>query len=96
MPEFGFVWVAVLIELCGDLIDGGFFDVVLGVAGKFRAGFAGWGPTGPGAPFTLLEPGLSESVGVMLEVNAWIADEGFLGRVLQDVDESLVGERPGA
>ena len=44
----------------------------------------------------MLEPGLSESVGVMLEVNAWIADEGFLGRVLQDVDESLVGERPGA
>ena len=41
MPEFGFVWVAVLIELCGDLIDGGFFDVVLVVAGKFRAGFAG-------------------------------------------------------
>lgn len=31
----------------------------------------------------------------MLKVYAGIADEGFLGRVLQDVNEGLVGERPG-
>jgi len=31
----------------------------------------------------------------MLEVYSGIADEGFLGGVLQNVDEGLVGEWPG-
>jgi hypothetical protein len=33
--------MAVLVELCGDKFDGGFFDIVLGVAGKFGACFTG-------------------------------------------------------
>lgn len=31
----------------------------------------------------------------MLEVDAWVAEEGVLGAVFEDVDESGVGEWPG-
>ncbi len=95
MPEIGFAGVSMGVQFLGDFLQGGLCHVVVGVAGEVRASLAGDGPTGPGAPFSLFETRLSESVRIVLEVDARITEKNAWGRVLEDVDECLVGKRPG-
>ena len=83
-----------LFELSGYLFSGGFLDWVSGVVWKFGACLASEGPAGPRTPFALLFSGFAEAVGVVLEVDAGVAEEGLLWRVFEDVDERCVGEWP--
>lgn len=86
VPEWAFAREGVAVELFEDKGLGGFDHCVSGVAGEVGAEVADEGPAGPGAPASLVTAGLSEAAGVVLEVNAGIADE--------DVGRG-VGEEPG-
>lgn len=68
---------------------------MIGVALKVGAGFAGEGPAGPGSPFSLFESRFAEAVGVVLEVDARVSQKNFGGRILENIDERLIGKRPG-
>ena len=68
---------------------------MIGVALKVGAGFAGEGPAGPGSPFSLFESRFAEAVGVVLEVDARVSQKNFAGRILENIDERLIGKRPG-
>lgn len=68
---------------------------MIGVALKVGAGFAGEGPAGPGSPFSLFESRFAEAVGVVLEVDARVSQKNFGGRILENVDQRLIGKRPG-
>ncbi len=83
------------VKLCFDLGESGFLDLVPRVSRKFGKGCAGEGPAGPGAPFALKAPRLAETIGVVLEMDARVSEEGSRRGVLEEFDESGVGERPG-
>lgn len=66
---------------------------MLGIGWKVGASLAGDCPAGPGSPFALLAAGLAEAVGVVLEVDARVADEGVAWCVFYYIEERQVGER---
>src|SRR5690606_38154319 len=63
--------------------------------GPFGTQAAGEGPAGPGAPFTLVAARFAEAVGVVLKVNARIADEDRARRVRHEPRHGGVGQGPG-
>ena len=88
-----FAGVAVGLEGFVDLIEGGFDDVVFGVAGPCGIGFAGESPAGPGSGATLLAAGGFQAIRVVLEMHARITDEDIRGRVAHKPDHRSIGER---
>jgi len=80
------------LEGFGDLIESGLHDVVLGIAGPCGVSFFGQSPAGPGASFALLEAGFLEAIGVVLKMDAWIANKHVLGRMGHEPMHSRIGE----
>ena len=91
-PEGGFSGVAVVLEGFGDLIESGFYDVVLRISGPGGVGFFGEGPTGPGSGFALLAAGFFEAICVVLEMDARIADEHVSRCVTHEPHHRGVGQ----
>ena len=96
LPKCCLAGPAIGAELGRDDGRRGLGDGVFRVAGQVRKDGAGERPAGPGAPASGGGARAGEAVGVVLEVDARVADEGGGRGMAQQPDERGVGWQPVA
>lgn len=94
-PELGFAGMPVGAETVENRLERRLGDAVAWVGGEFGPQRAGEGPAGPGTPRALVAPRGVHAVGVVLEMDAGIAEKNVRRRVAQQPDHCAVRQRPG-